>query len=283
MVVQRKILVVIPARNEEKFIGKTVEVLGEQNPKPTKVIIIDDGSTDKTSQIAKKAAEKAELNFEIINRKDRGFAALGLATLANVYNDGFNAVNLKDFDFMVVNGADALMESNYFEMMLEYFDLEPKLVIASGKCPGEGINVRHVHGSAGRFYRMDFFRIACKGRYEISYAWESLPIFIANINGLITRSYQEPIVYHLRPRNTRAKDSIFILRGAAMREVGYWFPYAMGRCLLTAYRRKRLKAGLLMFYGFIRGKPCKQRLVLAKQYRKYQINLARRVLFKQIR
>ncbi|MHA1463272.1 MAG: glycosyltransferase family A protein, partial [Candidatus Heimdallarchaeota archaeon] len=105
MVVQRKILVVIPARNEEKFIGKTVEVLGEQNPKPTKVIIIDDGSTDKTSQIAKKAAEKAELNFEIINRKDRGFAALGLATLANVYNDGFNAVNLKDFDFMVVNGA----------------------------------------------------------------------------------------------------------------------------------------------------------------------------------
>ncbi|MHA1188178.1 MAG: glycosyltransferase, partial [Candidatus Heimdallarchaeota archaeon] len=216
---------------------------------------IDDGSTDKTSQIAKKAAEKAKLNFEIINRKDRGFAALGLATLANVYNDGFNAVNLKDFDFMVVNGADALMESNYFEMMLEYFDLEPKLVIASGKCPGEGINVRHVHGSAGRFYRMDFFRIACKGRYEISYAWESLPIL----------------------------DSIFILRGAAMREVGYWFPYAMGRCLLTAYRRKRLKAGLLMFIGFIRGKPSKQRLELTKQYRNYQINLARRVLLKQFR
>ncbi|MHA1443091.1 MAG: glycosyltransferase [Candidatus Heimdallarchaeota archaeon] len=45
MVIQRKILVVIPARNEEEFIGKTVEVLGEQNPKPAKVIIIDDGSS----------------------------------------------------------------------------------------------------------------------------------------------------------------------------------------------------------------------------------------------
>lgn len=279
MVSQKKILVVIPARNEEEFIGKTIESLGAQKPKPAKVIIINDGSTDKTGQIAKKAAEKAKLNFEIIDRKDRGYTALGLATLANVYNDGFKAANLKDYDFMVVNGADALMKSNYFEIMLKYFEAEPKLVIASGLCPGERINIHHVHGSAGRFYRMDFFRIACKGRYEISYAWESVPIFIANVNGLIAKSYQKPIVYHLRPRNTRAKDSIFILRGAAMREVGYWFPYAMGRCLLTAYRRKRLKAGLLMFIGFIRGKPCKQRLELAKQYRKYQIDLARRVLF----
>jgi len=279
MTKQKKILVVIPARNEEEFIGKTIESLGKQKPKPTKVIIINDGSTDKTGQIAQKAAEKAKLNFKIIDRKDRGYTALGLATLANVYNDGFKAVNLKDYDFMVVNGADALMESNYFEIMLKYFEAEPKLVIASGLCPGEGINVNHVHGSAGRFYRMDFFRVACKGRYEISYAWESVPIFIANVNGLIAKSYQKPIVYHLRPRNTRAKDSIFILRGAAMREVGYWFPYAMGRCLLTAYRRKRLKAGLLMFIGFIRGKPSKQRLELAKQYRKYQIKLVRRILF----
>ena len=173
-----------------------------------------------------------------------------------------------------------LMQPDYFETILEYFNNDSSLVIASGHCPGEGINVRHVHGSAGRIYRMDFFRQACKGRYEISYAWESLPIFISNIYGLKARSFKQPIVYHLRPRNTRAPDRIHVLRGAAMREVGYWFPYAIGRCLLTSYRRQQLKAGILMFIGFITGKRSKKREHLAIQYRRYQINLARKVLFK---
>ena len=93
-------------------------------------------------------------------------------------------------------------------------------------------------------------------------------------------SFKEPIVYHLRPRSTRAPDRIHVYRGAAMREVGYWTPYAIGRCIRTAYARKRVKAGILMFVGFIKGKVYSKRLELAKQYRRHQINFIRKYIGK---
>ncbi|MHA1364845.1 MAG: glycosyltransferase family A protein, partial [Candidatus Heimdallarchaeota archaeon] len=240
------------------------------------------GSTDKTSQIAKKAAEKAKLNFEIINRKDRGFAALGQATLARIYNESFSSVDLSKYDFLVINGADALLANDYFEKLLEKFNENPNLVIASGYCPGEKINKGHAHG-IGRFYRMDFFIKTCKGRFEISNAWESIPIFLANVNGKTVKSYQEPILYHLRPRFARAADRIYILRGAAMKEVGYWTPYAIGRCILVSKKHKRIKVGILMLVGFYRARTSKRLEKLAKEYRKYQINFVTKTLLTKLR
>ncbi len=254
---QKKILVVIPARNEEKFIGKTIKALGNQNPLPTKVVIINDGSTDKTEDIARETSKIAKLNHKIINRKDRGFAALGQATLARIYNESFSSVDLSKYDFLVINGADALLANDYFEKLLTKFNENPDLVIASGYCPGEKINKGHAHG-IGRFYRMDFFIKTCKGRFEISNAWESIPIFLANVNGKNVKSFQEPILYHLRPRFTRAVDRIYILRGAAMKEVGYWTPYAIGRCIRVSLRHKRIKVGILMLVGFYRARTNKR-------------------------
>lgn len=42
----------IPARNEEKYLSKTLESLVAQDLKPEKIILINDGSTDKTKDIA---------------------------------------------------------------------------------------------------------------------------------------------------------------------------------------------------------------------------------------
>ncbi|MEN7982575.1 MAG: glycosyltransferase family 2 protein [Nanoarchaeota archaeon] len=46
--------VIIPAYNEENYIGKCLESLGKQSFKDFEIIIIDDGSTDKTREIIRK-------------------------------------------------------------------------------------------------------------------------------------------------------------------------------------------------------------------------------------
>ena len=48
------ISIIIPAYNEEKTIGKTIEALGQiKYPKKLlEIIVVDDGSTDKTYQVA---------------------------------------------------------------------------------------------------------------------------------------------------------------------------------------------------------------------------------------
>ena len=43
-----KYVLITPARNEDEYIGKTIEAVIAQTIKPEKWVIISDGSTDKT-------------------------------------------------------------------------------------------------------------------------------------------------------------------------------------------------------------------------------------------
>jgi len=53
-----KVSIVIPAYNEEKYIGKCIESLLGQSYRNFEIIIVDDGSTDRTVEIVKKLASK---------------------------------------------------------------------------------------------------------------------------------------------------------------------------------------------------------------------------------
>lgn len=58
----KKISVIIPAYNEEKFIGGTIDSIKKSANFPLEIIVVSNGSTDKTSEISKKCAVKI-LNF----------------------------------------------------------------------------------------------------------------------------------------------------------------------------------------------------------------------------
>ena len=45
--------IVIPAKNEEKTIGETLHSVATQTIPPVKCIVVDDGSTDRTSEIVR--------------------------------------------------------------------------------------------------------------------------------------------------------------------------------------------------------------------------------------
>ena len=49
-------VLVTPARNEERFIAKTLESMVAQTMPPERWVIVDDGSTDKTSEIVQRYA-----------------------------------------------------------------------------------------------------------------------------------------------------------------------------------------------------------------------------------
>lgn len=56
--VQRSYSVVIPAFNAERTLGAVLDSLGAQDPKPTEVIVVDDGSTDRTAELATSAGAR---------------------------------------------------------------------------------------------------------------------------------------------------------------------------------------------------------------------------------
>ncbi|MGH3044943.1 MAG: glycosyltransferase family 2 protein, partial [Gaiellaceae bacterium] len=44
--------VVIPAFNAERTVGRVVEALRAQDPAPAEIVVVDDGSGDRTGEIA---------------------------------------------------------------------------------------------------------------------------------------------------------------------------------------------------------------------------------------
>lgn len=67
------ITVIIPTYNEEKTIKNCIESLLNQSLTNTEIIVIDDGSIDKTMAVVKKIRNQVDVNkFLIINQKHKG-------------------------------------------------------------------------------------------------------------------------------------------------------------------------------------------------------------------
>jgi glycosyltransferase involved in cell wall biosynthesis len=67
-----KVSVVIPAHNEEKNIAKTIEALLAQNYPDIEIIIVDNASTDKTYEIARKYERSGDVTVKVVHESKKG-------------------------------------------------------------------------------------------------------------------------------------------------------------------------------------------------------------------
>ena len=69
-----KVSVIIPVYNGEKFISKCIESVINQTLREIEIIIVDDGSTDRTPSIIKRYA-KRDNRIRIITQENGGAGA----------------------------------------------------------------------------------------------------------------------------------------------------------------------------------------------------------------
>lgn len=69
-----KVSVIIPAYNVDRFIGRAIESLQNQTMRNFELLIVDDGSTDRTGQVADRMAER-DIRIEVIHTENQGAAA----------------------------------------------------------------------------------------------------------------------------------------------------------------------------------------------------------------
>ena len=69
-----KVSVIIPAYNVDRFIGRAIESLQNQTFRDFELIVVDDGSTDRTGQVADKLAER-DIRIDVIHTENRGAPA----------------------------------------------------------------------------------------------------------------------------------------------------------------------------------------------------------------
>ncbi len=116
-----KISVVIPAYNEEKYIGACLESLMKQTEKPDEIIVIDNNSTDATATIAK------SYGATVILEKKQGRTA--------ARNRGFDSAK---GDIILRTDADTRVPKNWVRKMKKHF-IDPSVIAVSG--PSKYYNV----------------------------------------------------------------------------------------------------------------------------------------------
>lgn len=116
-----KLSVVIPAYNEEQHIGRALTALVNQETKISfEVIVVDNGSTDQTMQVAQQFF--AKLNLKIISESRRGRGAARAA--------GFS---LAQGDIIYSTDADTQTPPNWLSAFIGAFE-DTQVVAVSGTC-----------------------------------------------------------------------------------------------------------------------------------------------------
>lgn len=111
-----KLSIIVPAHNCEKYIQKTIKSILSQNYKKFELIIINDGSTDKTSDKIKKIKDQ---RITLINTKNQG--------VAQTRNIGINASH---GEYIIFIDADDYLEPNMLNKFINIADkYKPDLTI----------------------------------------------------------------------------------------------------------------------------------------------------------
>ncbi len=109
-----KISVVIPCYNSEKYIEETIDSVLNQSFKDFELIIVNDGSTDSTSEILKKHTKKSN-KISIINIENSGEQ---IAFLQGIFSSNANLIARID--------SDDLMLKNRLEVQFNYLLQNPE-------------------------------------------------------------------------------------------------------------------------------------------------------------
>ncbi|MEP2404197.1 MAG: glycosyltransferase family A protein, partial [Nonlabens ulvanivorans] len=114
-----KIAVIIPTYNEERFIAKTLDSLLSQNFKISKILIVNDNSTDGTLQIAQSYQNQHE-SISVITHQSSDQNIPG-SKVINAFNVGLSNIKITDFDIICKYDADLIFPVNYIELLVSRF------------------------------------------------------------------------------------------------------------------------------------------------------------------
>jgi cellulose synthase/poly-beta-1,6-N-acetylglucosamine synthase-like glycosyltransferase/spore germination protein YaaH/peptidoglycan/xylan/chitin deacetylase (PgdA/CDA1 family) len=128
-----KVAVLIPAYNEEKVIERTVQAVLNSNYPNLRVIVIDDGSKDRTLEVARKAfaAESADGRVLILGKPNSG--------KAEALNYGIEHIG--DAELFVGIDADTIIAPDAISRLVPHF-INPKVgAIAGNAKVGNRVNL----------------------------------------------------------------------------------------------------------------------------------------------
>ena len=282
-----KFLIIIPAHNEEENILPCLESLKNQTFQDFKCVIVNDGSTDKTQEIAEKFLEN-NLKFRIYNLKlskhEPG------AKVLRTFNKGLETENLENFDVVCKFDADIIFPENYLEKINEVYEKNPKAGMVSGlvyikkgfvnfvrkplvyaqpdkkdfttsqlydfthqnEWTFENLSSKnHVRGPI-KSYRKELFQKMNGLRAVLG--WDNIDVMLCKMHGFETVTLQELWVKHLRPTAYKYKSQKAQKLGEYFYNIGLNFPLAAISSAKSSWKNKSVSEFFITMKSFLKQK-----------------------------
>jgi len=260
----RRYAVITPVRDEAKYIQSTIDSMVAQTALPKVWIIVDDGSSDETPQVVKRAACQYHW-IRLHQRPDRGYRQVGGGVIEAFY-DGLSLIDLDAFDYVCKLDGDLKFGATHFERLIGKFEADERLGSASGKCfdwTGRAwiplrTNDRFSMGAC-KFYRTTCFRDI--GGFVHTVMWDGIDCHRCRMKGWEARSFHdtELSLYELRPMGSSDKS---VLEGRLRWGRGQYFMgthglYALAIACYRMFERPFVIGGLCILAGFISAWLCR--------------------------
>lgn len=264
-----KILIIIPAHNEEKNIFYCLKSLEQQTFEDFKVVVVNDGSTDKTAEIAKEFISKNP-NFELLNL-EKSEHQPG-AKVVRTFNAGLKSQSLTTFDIICKFDADIIFPQNYLKKISEVYTINPKAGMVSGivkikksvfekdlafdfqdekrQWQFENLSSKdHVRGPV-KSYRKQCLDDMNGLRTVLG--WDNIDVMLAQKHGWEVVTVKALWVKHLRPTAYKYKNQKAEKLGEYFYNIGLNLPLAAISSLKSSLKNKSLKEFFITMNAFLR-------------------------------
>jgi glycosyltransferase involved in cell wall biosynthesis len=245
-------VIVMPAYNEEKYIGDTLASVVSQSQLPSRLVIVDDNSTDSTAGIANTYATQYPW-ITVLNTTSENLHLPG-SKVIRAFEKG--VTNLPaSWDIIVKLDADLILPTDYFKTIVSHFERDQKVGMAGGfayiEKNGDWVlesltDKDHIRGALKAYRRSCFEEI---GGLRPAMGWDTVDELLCRFYGWKIITDESLKVKHLKPTGAVYDKSARYKQGEAFYTLGYGLTITAIASLKLAMR----KGQPLLFLDYIKG------------------------------
>ncbi|HEX3627770.1 MAG TPA: glycosyltransferase family 2 protein [Verrucomicrobiae bacterium] len=252
-----KYVLITSARNEEAFIAKTLESVVSQTQLPERWVIVDDGSTDDTAEIAARYAEKFPWIILMRNPRREG---RDFASKANNVNAALKQIQSLDYEVLGNLDADTSFGPDYMEFLMRKFAGNPRLGVAGTPFTQDGDYDSARDSFEGENYvagPVQLFRRKCwneTGGYIANPGGgvDWIAVVTSRMKGWTVKSFADKRYHHHRSMGTSGKSDVAAMFAYGQKD--YWLGnsplWQLFRVTYRVAKKPYISGGLALFLGY---------------------------------